>query len=132
VKEITVRTDDLVKFYVYGVTRNNYGTYSKWRTYLDQEQFYSLSVSCPNLDITSYDRYPTDDDPDATTKLFGTSPVFFKKAIDANGYTHGDKYPFFKWVPSSFEVGTYTLIFTLDAGANGTKQGSMTITVVPK
>jgi|GEM_PF-6858809 hypothetical protein len=132
VKDITVKVNDLVKFYVYGVTRNNYGTYSKWRTYLDQESFYNLSVSCPSLTITSYDRYPTNDDPDAATKLFGTRPVFFKKAVDAYGYTHGDNYPFFKWIPSSSEVGTYPITFTLDAGTNGTKQETMTITVIPK
>jgi hypothetical protein len=132
VKDITVKVNDMVKFYVYGVTRNNYLTYSKWRTYLDREQYYDVSVVSPNLNITSYDRYPTNDDPDKTNKVYGTSPRFFKKAIDANGATHGDNYPFFKWVPASTEVGTYDLTFLLDAGDNGKKEETVKITVLPK
>lgn len=132
VKNISVKVNNMVKFYVYGVTRNNYLTWSKWRTYVDQEQFYSLSAVSPNLSITSYDRYPTDDDPDKMDKIFGTKPVFFKKAVDAEGKTHGDNYPFFKWVPASTEVGTYDLTFLLDAGDNGKKEETMTITVLPK
>lgn len=133
VTDVAVRINQPIEFYVYGVVRNNYLTYSKWRTYLDQQNYYSISAQSSTLNLRTV-TFPESNEVQVYSA--GRTPHFVSKVsagdISTGQTTYGHHvYPYFYWVPASTEVGgPYDVTFTLDAGANGKKTETINITVV--